>query len=170
MVPAAVYYHFVGKEELLAAAVQETADAMNEITARHRGADRPLDEQLAALVRALFEWADAHPDEAQLFYLWSVGATPEVEAIRRAFFERHVRGAREVFMASDTPPSFDPDLATRTAIAMSIETSVAWLSQDVFPEGATRDEVVEALVRAVGRLFRPAPPRVSRARATRTRP
>jgi AcrR family transcriptional regulator len=157
MVPAAVYYHFAGKDELLAAAVQSTADAMNEITGALRATGAPFDEHLAAVVRSVFEWADAHPDEAQLFYLWSVGATPEVQEIRRAFFERHVRGAREVFMTGSTPPAYDPELATRTAIAMSIETSVAWLSGDVFPEGTTRDEVVEALGRAVGRLFRPEP-------------
>ena len=159
MVPAAVYYHFAGKEELLAAAVQATADAMNELTGARRTFDGSFEERLVEVVRSVFEWADAHPDEAQLFYLWSVGATPEVQAIRRAFFERHVRGAREVFMAAETPPAYDPELATRTAIAMSIETSVAWLSQDVFPEGTTRDDVVEALVRAVSRLFRPEPRR-----------
>ena len=159
MVPAAVYYHFAGKDELLAAAVQATADAMNELTGARRRLDCSFEERLVEVVRSVFEWADAHPDEAQLFYLWSVGATPEVQAIRRAFLERHVRGAREVFMAAETPPAYDPELATRTAIAMSIETSVAWLSQDVFPEGTTRDEVVEALVRAVSRLFRPEPRR-----------
>lgn len=157
MVPAAVYYHFGGKDDLLVAAVQATADAMNEITGSRRSLRGSFEERLAEVVRAVFEWADAHPDEAQLFYLWSAGASPEVQAIRRAFFERHVRGAREVFMTARTPPTYDPELATRTAIAMSIETSVAWLSQDVFTEGTTREDVVEALVRAVGRLFRPEP-------------
>ena len=157
MVPAAVYYHFNGKDDLLAAAVQATADAMNEITGAHRGRSGSLEERLGVVVRAVFEWADAHPDEAQLFYLWSVGASAEVEKIRQEFFERQVLGARAVFMATDTPTAHDPELATRTAIALSIETSVAWLSQDVFPESATRDDVVEALVRAVGRLFRPEP-------------
>jgi AcrR family transcriptional regulator len=155
MVPAAVYYHFDGKDDLLAAAVQATADAMNEVVAARRDPEAPFEERLAGVVREVFEWADAHPDEAQLFYLWSVGASPEVQAIRQAFFERNVRGARAAFMAHDAPPGYDPELATRTAIAMSIETSVAWLSQDVFPDGTTRDDVVAALVSAVGRLFHP---------------
>ena len=153
MAPAAVYYHFSGKEELLSAAVEAIG---NDVTGIVAGAlaDPSLDpvDQLASAVRLVFAWADDHREEAQLFYLWAVGAAPEVERIRRSFYERHVHGARLRMVGTAMPPEA-VDLAARTVVSMSIQTSVAWLSEDVFPEGTTRKAVVDGLVRTAVRLF-----------------
>jgi AcrR family transcriptional regulator len=153
MAPAAVYYHFSGKEELLSAAVESIG---NDVTGVARRAMRDPSlgpaEQLASVVRLVFEWADLHREEAQLFYLWAVGAGPEVERIRQSFYERHVDAARAGMAGSSIPPEA-VDLMARTVVSMSIQTSVAWLSEDVFPEGTTRRGVVDALVRTIVRMF-----------------
>jgi AcrR family transcriptional regulator len=153
MAPAAVYYHFSGKEELLSAAVEVIGNDVTSIAARAM-ADPSLEpvDQLAAAVRLVFAWADDHREEAQLFYLWAVGAAPEVERIRRSFYERHVHGARLRMVGTTIPPEA-VDLAARTVVSMSIQTSVAWLSEDVFPDGTTRKAVVDGLVRTAVRLF-----------------
>lgn len=153
MAPAAVYYHFSGKEELLGAAVEAIGNDVT-LVARRAMSDPSLEpaDQLAAAVQDVFEWADAHREEAQLFYLWAVGAGSEVESIRRRFYERHVHGARLRLEETSIPPGA-VDLTARTVVSMSIQTSVAWLSEDVFPERTSRKAVVDALVRAAIRLF-----------------
>ncbi|HEY7627537.1 MAG TPA: TetR/AcrR family transcriptional regulator, partial [Ilumatobacteraceae bacterium] len=94
VVVTAVYYHFSGKEELYSAAVHRVFDSISAVVASVRGDDTPGDEaSLDAVIDAVWDWIDTHPDEATLFYLQLPGATPQITTLRQEFEELHVERA-----------------------------------------------------------------------------
>jgi AcrR family transcriptional regulator len=82
MTPAAVYYHFPTKEDVLLALVGRTGDALTELCAEAVEA-ATVEEAVTALIDRFLGWLDAHPDDARLYYQSSQGATADVEALRR---------------------------------------------------------------------------------------
>lgn len=82
MTPAAVYYHFPTKEDVLLAVVGRTGDAITELCSavvEAAGAEGAV----TALVDRFLAWLEAHPADARLYYQASQGATPDVETLRR---------------------------------------------------------------------------------------
>ncbi len=94
VVVTAVYYHFTGKEELFGAAVHKVFDSISEVVANVRGDDSPGDEAtLDAVIDAVWEWIDTHPDEATLVHLQLPGATRQISTLRQEFEDLHVQRA-----------------------------------------------------------------------------
>ena len=82
MTPAAVYYHFPTKEDVLLALVGRTGDAITDLCSpvvEAAGAG----EAVTALIDRFLAWLEAHPADARLYYQASQGATADVEALRR---------------------------------------------------------------------------------------
>jgi AcrR family transcriptional regulator len=86
MTPAAVYYHFPTKEEVLLAIVGRTGDAISALCSDPLEATDP-ESSISALVDRFLAWLEAHPADARLYYQSSQGATADVEALRRE--QRH---------------------------------------------------------------------------------
>lgn len=82
MTPAAVYYHFPTKEDVLLALVGRTGDAITELCAEGIEA-AAVEDAVTALVDRFLAWMEARPADARLYYQSSQGATPDVEALRR---------------------------------------------------------------------------------------
>lgn len=94
VVVTAVYYHFSGKDELFSAAVHRVFDSISAVVASVRPDELPSDERtLDAVIDAVWDWIDSHPDEATLFYLQLPGATREITGLRQEFEDLHVRRA-----------------------------------------------------------------------------
>jgi AcrR family transcriptional regulator len=94
VVVTAVYYHFSCKEELFSAAVHRVFDSISAVVASVRPDDSPTDRAtLDAVIDAVWDWIDTHPDEATLFYLQLPGATRQIAALRQEFEDLHVRRA-----------------------------------------------------------------------------
>ena len=92
VVVTAVYYHFSGKEELFSAAVHRVFESIGEVVAAARGGDEPADpESLDAVIDAVWNWIDTHPEEATLLYLQLPGATRQITTLRQEFEEVHVQ-------------------------------------------------------------------------------
>jgi AcrR family transcriptional regulator len=97
MTPAAVYYHFPTKEDLLLALVGRTGDAISDLCVAGEAGEAPecsngveaagADGAMTALVDRFLAWLEAHPADARLYYQSSQGATADVEALRRE--QRH---------------------------------------------------------------------------------
>jgi AcrR family transcriptional regulator len=82
MTPAAVYYHFPTKEDVLLALVGHTGDAISDLCAglvEAAGAE----DAVTALIDRFLSWLETHPADARLYYQSSQGATADVEALRR---------------------------------------------------------------------------------------
>jgi AcrR family transcriptional regulator len=82
MTPAAVYYHFPTKEDVLLALVGRTGDALTDLCGAAIEA-AAVEEAVTALVDRFLAWLEAHGDEARLYYQSSQGATADVETLRR---------------------------------------------------------------------------------------
>jgi len=94
VVVTAVYYHFSGKEELFSAAVNRVFQSISEVVAAARGDDEPGDRaSLDAVIDAVWNWIDDHPEEATLLYLQLPGATRQITTLRQDFEEQHVQRA-----------------------------------------------------------------------------
>jgi AcrR family transcriptional regulator len=94
VVVTAVYYHFSGKEELFSAAVNRVFQSISDVVAAARGDDQPGDPaSLDAVIDAVWDWIDDHPEEATLLYLQLPGATRQITTLRQEFEEQHVQRA-----------------------------------------------------------------------------
>lgn len=82
MTPAAVYYHFPTKEDVLLALVGRTGDAISELCSELVEA-AGAEDAVTALVDRFLSWLESHPADARLYYQSSQGATADVEALRR---------------------------------------------------------------------------------------
>lgn len=82
MTPAAVYYHFPTKEDVLLALVGRTGDAITDLCAGAIEA-AAVEDAVPALIDRFLAWMDSHPADARLYYQSSQGATADVEALRR---------------------------------------------------------------------------------------
>jgi len=82
MTPAAVYYHFPTKEDVLLEVVRRTGDAISGLCSAPLETDGP-DASVTALVDRFLVWLERHPADARLYYQASQGATADVEALRR---------------------------------------------------------------------------------------
>src|SRR5581483_1402476 len=89
MTPAAVYYHFPTKEDVLLALVGRTGDAIAELCAEAVEADAAPDA-VTALIDRFLAWLEVHGADARLYYQSSQGATADVEALRREQRRRQV--------------------------------------------------------------------------------
>jgi AcrR family transcriptional regulator len=98
VVVTAVYYHFSGKEELYAAAVERVFHSISAVAAEARP-DRSDPASVAQAIDPVWTWIDKHPDEATLLYLQLPGATPQIARMRQEFEEGHVD---KVFVGTDT--------------------------------------------------------------------
>ncbi|MGD9996027.1 MAG: TetR/AcrR family transcriptional regulator [Ilumatobacteraceae bacterium] len=94
VVVTAVYYHFSGKEELFSAAVHKVFDMISGAVTNVRADASPSDQQtLDAVIDAVWQWIDTHPDEATLVHLQLPGATRQITTLRQEFEELHVQRA-----------------------------------------------------------------------------
>ena len=82
MTPAAVYYHFPTKEDVLLALVGRTGDAITELCGQALEA-AAVEDAVTALVDHFLAWLEAHGPDARLYYQSSQGATADVETLRR---------------------------------------------------------------------------------------
>jgi AcrR family transcriptional regulator len=93
MTPAAVYYHFPTKEDVLLALVGRTGDAISELCVAGETGEAPdcsdligaagAEDAVTALIDRFLAWLEAHPADARLYYQSSQGATADVESLRR---------------------------------------------------------------------------------------
>jgi AcrR family transcriptional regulator len=94
VVVTAVYYHFSGKEELFTAAVHKVFGMISDVVAAVRPSDAPGDQEaLDAVIDAVWQWIDTHPDEATLVHLQLPGATRQIATLRQEFEDLHVQRA-----------------------------------------------------------------------------
>jgi AcrR family transcriptional regulator len=80
--PAAVYYHFASKEQILIEGMEQFRSHLLE-TVRSRMPAQGDDEGIRHLVRDTLAWTARHRHEATVYYVNSIGLNLLVEALRR---------------------------------------------------------------------------------------
>jgi AcrR family transcriptional regulator len=104
MTPAAFYYHFASKDEILDEIVAGFAARWSEtVTAALSDVHEP--EDLANCIDAVLSWVEEHERAARVYFVTSVGATSSCEAVRRKtrndLARRAARAFREVAPGQD---------------------------------------------------------------------
>ncbi len=152
-VAASMYYHFPNKEAVLTAAMEQIGAEI--IVAQRRTHETAEGRDLGPRVRGVFHWSRDNPDKARLFYLWSVGVSPQIEELRRRFVEERIHRATRYQRRRDRTRQdvYNRQLAARTAIDLAMAVSVAWLTGDVFDPATTADDVADALSEALVRIL-----------------
>jgi AcrR family transcriptional regulator len=97
MTPAAVYYHFASKEQILVEGMQRFAGQLVE-QLRGRVAERGDD--VAGLVTDLVTWAARHKVPATVYFVNSIGLNLMVEALRRETRQELVELLRDAVRAT----------------------------------------------------------------------
>jgi AcrR family transcriptional regulator len=82
MTPAAVYYHFASKEQILVEGMQRFAQELTE-QLRDRVAALTGTVDVATLVADLVSWTARHKVPATVYFVNSIGLNLMVEALRR---------------------------------------------------------------------------------------
>ncbi len=123
VVVTAVYYHFSGKEELFSAAVNRVFQSISEVVAAERGDDEPGSQaSLDAVIDAVWNWIDDHPEEATLLYLQLPGATRQITTLRQEFEEEHAQRAFAYFGGGDGRGR--PSAARRAMETLTVRTLI----------------------------------------------
>lgn len=148
MTPAAVYYHFPSKTDLVEELVRQIGATYVDVTAApDHGAP---EERIRAVLERFLEWVERSPDEASLYFVMSPGASPTIEALRRSHLGQVV--ARTAGILAAARPGLGPAEAHVIALAMATilsETAVARLTEPESSGGRLEDALTLAL-RALG--------------------
>ena len=128
VVPAAVYYHFSGKDELFGLALRRVLRHINDVVYAARPDDVPADTgSLDRVIDAVWDWIERHPDEARMFQLHLAGATGHARQVREEFERLHVDRGFAYLPDRDAPGGragtvrhAAQDLAVRTLIKLTI--------------------------------------------------
>jgi AcrR family transcriptional regulator len=99
--PTAIYYHFGSKEELFTQALRSAMDAFSERVYEVRPDDvSGTIDSLRRVLRAGWDYWQAHPDAARLVARYSEGSTVRALRLRREWEERHLARAYDYVPAT----------------------------------------------------------------------
>jgi AcrR family transcriptional regulator len=122
MTPAAFYYHFASKDELVNEIVTAFAGEWQaEVSARLDKVHEP--EGFGEVVSSMVDWLDEHERPAKVFFVTSVAATDQVEETRRQARAELYRLA--IAAARRVAPQSSPAEAGVSGVALVVLLEVA---------------------------------------------
>lgn len=159
MTPAAFYYHFSSREQLLEEVVEEFAETWVSTIEKLLAQARTL-EDLCAVPVALLDEIDGSEQVARIFFLSAASAPLLVERIHRNARNRLVASATEAVRR--TPPKRSLAMARVHGVALVLVCEMAVRSQLSLDESYRvlgprrfREEIGKISTVAVGRIQRP---------------
>lgn len=153
MSQASLYYHFASKEELFTAAVRAVSRRVIETTRQHEGQDHRLPTREAVAI--VWRWADEHPKEARLLYVWALGGPPDARQVRRQFIEHYVRRVRRRIPRPEPATRLDLAvelLAARSYMTLAMGVSELWADGVPIAGSTDRERISKALASVSERL------------------
>lgn len=153
MTPAAFYYHFPSREDLLREFVAQFADDWASQAEQLWGDARSTDDVLA-VVQRLLDWANEHRKKASVFFVNSRGASVAVEEIRQHATSRtSAAAAAAICRATEREPGAPTSLEGLSLVtviesALRAELSLDAAYRTLGPQHF-RDEVHEQCARVI---------------------
>lgn len=124
MTPAAVYYHFASKEQILLEGMQQFRDRLLD-EVRSNLPDRGDGEGLARLIAHLVTWTAKQDPLATVYFVNSIGLNQPVEALRRETRVELVDLFRAAVKAARARTSRAEAAVSALALVSLLETSLA---------------------------------------------
>ena len=149
MTPAAIYYHFPSKEDVLLEGLRAfSEDLIAELRQRLAGAESV--DALAALPADLLSWLDKHRSAAMVFFVASSGLNLSVEAWRREFrSEMVMQVATAVRRARGRIPAARAGVIAAAYLSLLENAARSWLSSDdIFRKLGSRRMRIETVTTA----------------------
>jgi AcrR family transcriptional regulator len=129
MTPAAFYYHYSSKEEILLEIVEQIAEQWIDVaSAGFDDVSRP--EDLAAGCALVLDWVRQHPQQARLYFVTSVGATSATELVRRRTRTALARRVTRRLIGSNLEPDRVRAALAGVALITLLEVAARSISQD----------------------------------------
>lgn len=130
MTPAAVYYHFASKEQILVEGMEQFREAILAEVRSHKPERGDVDG-VRRMVTHLVTWAGKHRTAATVFFVSSIGLNLLVEAVRRETRLDLVDELREVVALSRGKLARAEAGVIAVALVSLLETALAsMLNQD----------------------------------------
>lgn len=135
MTPAAVYYHFASKEQILLQGMERFGDALIAEIRAARPPTRPVDG-IKELLSSVLSFIQKHRQPALVYFVNSIGLNLQVEALRRATRIELVDVIRPAVRAARGRRSIAEAGVIAVGLVSLIETSAAsMLNQDAAYRG-----------------------------------
>lgn len=129
MTPAAFYYHYSSKEEILLEIVERIAQQWTEMA--RAGFDQVSQrEDLASWCELVLDWVRVHPQQARLYFVTSVGATSATESVRRRTRTVLARRVTRRLISSDLQADRVRAALAGVALITLLEVAARSVSQD----------------------------------------
>lgn len=151
MTPAAVYYHFPSKDDILLECMRLFSE---EFVSEVRRLSQGLSEQSTPgdLLVSLLTWLEERQAGSSVFFVSSVGASLETETLRMevrvhliTLFQRAVRRRGRVSPAKAA-------VVATSMVALLEAASVSWLEQDNTFRGLGRRDFLEEIISQANRV------------------
>ncbi|WP_239373432.1 TetR/AcrR family transcriptional regulator [Frankia sp. Cj5] len=142
MTPAAVYYHFPSKADILLEAMRSFSDAfVRELDAQITGPAAD-DGPIGDLLTSMLGWLDGQRLAGTVYFVTSSGANLAAEALRREtrvrLMELLTQAVRTARLPAQRIPAAEAGVMA-TGLLSLIETAAAsWLAEDAILEGLGR--------------------------------
>jgi AcrR family transcriptional regulator len=128
VVPTAVYYHFSGKDELFEVALGKVIGEIDAVVEEARAQHGTVTgDTLPAVIGAVWDWVEAHPDEARVVYIHLPGATLQARVLRQEFEDQHIQRAFDYLQRGDDQSGRRSSEAEVAASSLAIRTLMTLL-------------------------------------------
>jgi len=152
MTPAAVYYHYATKEDILLEGLTAFGESMAEFVLTSL---EPMSATTAAqLPLELLAWCDKEPSAAKIWFVRSNGLSMTVEAVRREVSERMLRTILRAVRAERPDASLPHASVIAAALIAVIDVGArAWFDEGSGLVNSHEEEFRQALAQLSERII-----------------
>ena len=153
MTPAAIYYHFAGKDDILLEGLRSFGTSMLAELRLHADPSLDATHDPGAVLADLLQWIDQNRASARFYFINSAGLSESIEALRRAIRIELLETMADLARTAN-PAMRGPEAGvTATGMLAALENSaVSMLSQDEIWLSLGRRQFLVEFRRIIDRL------------------
>lgn len=153
MTPAAIYYHFAGKDDILLEGLRSFGSALVSELERHvDSSDREVADP-GVVLADLVQWIDQRRDSARFYFINSAGLSESIEALRRSIRIEVLETMALLARAANPRMNRAESGVTATGMLAALENAAgSWLGQDEIWLSLGRKQFLIEFRRIIDRL------------------
>ena len=153
MTPAAIYYHFAGKDDILLEGLRSFGTSMTAELRLHADNDPDSSSDPGAVLAGLLQWIDQNRASARFYFINSAGLSESIEALRRAIRIEVLETMADLARTANSAMRGAEAGVTATGMLAALENSaVSMLSQDEIWLSLGRRQFLVEFRRIIDRL------------------
>lgn len=153
MTPAAIYYHFAGKDDILLEGLRSFGTLMLAELRLHADPTLDASNDPGAVLADLLQWIDQNRASARFYFINSAGLSESIEALRRAIRIELLETMADLARTANPAMRSAEAGVTATGMLAALENSaVSMLSQDEIWLSLGRRQFLVEFRRIIDRL------------------